>query len=355
MKKHNEFKDFWDFYNNLRSLPFEEIMDILLKELDIDDESQLSKLSTEEFGFINRELLDLKASMFFSIACEKSIEQIQKNHKNKKMFFFHKELYIGQDTDFINTYASLFPQRFILYTSDLYIHQKIRIEGTNKKIEVGSAVGTDLLRQYIRHKKLIQNELVYLFPTSCFQESKKYVTIPNFTKYKNKCFISGFENKLEIIPKTEYSNLIIELPWIKNAQVEEFIELKEKYKIEYERFQNKTDELMLKLQSGNTIESLLAKEYNEASLEIKNIIINRKSEMRKKGKEVILGTLCTMIPITLEQIGINAFDPKIISSIVGGTTIYNGVKDFYAKSNLEHDNPYWILYKWEQESKKRFK
>ena len=57
-------------------------------------------------------------------------------------------------------------------------------------------------------------------------------------------------------------------------------------------------------------------------------------------------------PITLEQIGINLFDPMIINSIVGGTTIYNGVKDFYAKSNLERDNPYWILYKWEKSSEK---
>lgn len=352
MKK-DVLKEFWDFYENISSLSFDKIMEILLEELNIDDEQQLDNISTEKFGFINRDLLDLNESLFFSIACKKAIEQIEKSHKNKNRFFFHKQLYIGQDTDFINTYVSLFPGRFILYTSDLYLHQKIKIEDTNKKIDVGCAVGTDLIRQYIRHKPLIQDELLYLFPQSCFQESKKYATVPSFAKYKNNCFIDGFANKLEFVPKTEYTNLILELPWIKNAQIEDFIELKHKYKIEFERFQIKTDELMLKLQSGKTIESILAKEYNEASLEIRNIITNRKSEMKRKGKQVILGTLCTMIPIALDQIGINLFDTRKLNSIVGGTTIFNGVKDFCSKSNLERDNPYWILYKWEQESKKR--
>jgi len=354
MKRKDELKEFWDFYDNLSSLSFGEIMEILLKELNINNEQQLDQLPTGKFGFVNKDILDFGELMYFTIACRKAAEQIENIHKNKKRFFFHKSLYIGQDSDFINTYVSLFPERFVLYTSDLYLHQKISVEDTNRKIEIGCAVGTDLIRQYIKYRQIIQDELIYLFPKSCFQKSKKYVEIPSFAKCKNKCIIDCFTNKFEIIPKTEYTNLIVELPWIKNAQIEDFMELKNKYKIEYERFQIKTDELMLKLQDGKAIESILAKEYNEASLEIRNIITNRKSEMKRKGKEVILGTLCTMIPITLEQIGINLFDSKVFSSIVGGTTIYNGVKEFYSKSNLERDNPYWILYKWEQESKKRF-
>lgn len=332
-------------------MPFPVIMEMLLNSLGIKTEADIkNKFSVDNYGFIGKDQMDMGERILYHVACYNAIEEIERTHSHLNKHFFHNSLFIGEDTNYLNTYVTLFPERFIAYTSDLYIHEDIGVEGAKDKLTYGAAVGTDLLIQYLRHRELIANGLLYLFPQSVFPIDKDYVSIPNFKDAKNALFIGNASRKLEIIPRTDHIKLVIELPWLKGARIEDFIELREKYKIEYERFQIKTDELLLKAKEGEGIESLLAKEYNEASLEIRNIINKRKNELKRKGKEVLLGTICTAIPIILSNADFSLFDPKIFSSIVGGSTIYNGIKDYFVRGHLERDNPYWILYKWQQKS-----
>lgn len=346
-----ELSDFIQSYNELFLMPFPTIMEMLLNSLGIKTEADIdSKFSVDDHGFIGKNQMDMGTRILYHVACYNAIEEIERAHSHSSKLFFHNSLFIGEDTNYLNTYVALFPERFIAYTSDLYIHQDIGVEGAKDKLTFGAAVGTDLLRQYLRHRELIASGLLHLFPQSVFPIDKDYVSIPNFKDDKNALFIGNASHKLEIIPRTDHIKLVMELPWLKGAQIEDFIEIREKYKTEYERFQIKTDELLLKAKDGEEIESLLAKEYNEASLEIRNIMNNRKSELKRKGKEVLLGTICTAIPIVLSNAGFNLFDPKIFSSIIGGGTIYNGIKDYFVRGHLERDNPYWILYEWQQKS-----
>lgn len=345
----DEVKEFEDHYKSLLVLSYPDILDILLEHLRISNEYDFDeKFVINEKGVFNQEALDDYSKLLYYLACYNAVKRIKKVHSNKKTVFFHDSLSLGTNTDYLNSYVSLFPNRFIVHTSDFSFHTKVVIAETGKKVGYCFNMGVDFIRQYIRHRELIRQEAFYLFPKSIFPYSKKHVDIPTFVRFRNKCFLDKMGNRLEIIPQTDYKNLVVELPWLKNARIEDFIELKEKYKLEYERFQLKTDELMCAAQSGTSIESILAKEYNEASLEIRRIILNRKSEMNRKGKEVAVGIICTVIPIALNQVGINLLDSQTVGAVIGGTTIYCGIKEFFANHRTEKDNPYWILYKWQQ-------
>jgi len=337
----------------MESMPFSEIMDLILNSLCISCEDDIDKnLDLDERGFIEQGLIDESTKILLYLACKCATKKAIEAHANKKHFFFHKSLYFDENTDYINTYATLFPGRFVLYTPDIYLNGKLSIEKSKKTLGINIASGTSLIRYYIRHKELLKNEDFFIFPQSVFDMSKssKYVSVPNLAKQKNKCFLDMIGNKLEIIPKTNHLNLILELPWLKNARIEDFIELREKYKTEYELFLIQTDKLMLASKDGKGIEVLLAKEYNEAALEIRNTMVKQKALLKNKGLDVALGAVCTIVPVALEQVGFDYFDPKVLSSVVGGTTIYNGIKQFFEISNMAKENPYWILYQWEEKT-----
>lgn len=339
----------------LQNKPFYELMELLLYQLNIKNENDVCKLSIGDMGFIKDELLNDSVRILLCAAQRSATRNVIEAHKNKKQFFLHQQSYINQDTSYLDSYSMLFPNRFVLYTSDIYLNSAVGIEGTNVKLGYAIKAGSDLLKYYIRHKDAISNGDLFIFPQAVYQESasSKYVEVPNCAKLKNKCFLDRGGKDISIIPQTNHANLILELPWLKNADVREFIELRDKYKTEYSQFLLKIDQLMLMAKDGNQIETLLAKEYNEASLEIKNIILKQKKELQKKGKEMAIGTFCTIIPIALKEAGVELFNPEILSSVIGGKTLYNGIVDYCSCRHQERDNPFWILYKWEEQQKKK--
>ena len=239
----------------------------------------------------------------------------------------------------------------------MYVNSTIGIEDTRDKVGYALKSGTDLLIQYFRHREAIQNGDLLLFPQSVFQkrQNSRQVQIPNCIKFKNKCFLDQGTSNLSIIPKTQHAELVLELPWLMNADVRDFIELREKHKLEYEHFLLKIDELMREAQKGHSIESLLAKEYNEASLEIKHLILQEKKELQTKGKEIALGTFCTLVPIALREAGIDLFDTNSTATLIGGTTIFRSVLDYWKCRNKDRINPFWILYKWEESTQQNLR
>lgn len=338
----------------LENKSFYELMELLLYELNIENEDDVHKLPIGDMGFIKDELLNDSVRIYLCAAQRSATRSTIEAHKNKKQFFLHQQSYINQDTSYLDSYSMLFPNRFVLYTSDVYLNSTIGIEGTNAKLGYAIKAGSDLLKYYIRHKDAISNGDLFIFPQAVFQKSpkSKYVEVPNCANLKNKCFLDIGGKDISIIPQTNHANLILELPWLKNADVRDFMELRDKYKTEYSQFLLKIDQLMLIAKDGHRIETLLAKEYNEASLEIKNIILKQKKELQRKGKEMAIGTFCTIIPIVLKEAGFELFNPEILSSVIGGKTLYNGIVDYYSCRNQERDNPFWILYKWEEQQKK---
>ena len=341
----------------LENKPFYELMEALLCHLNIKNEDDILKLSIGDMGFIEDDLLDDYARILLCAVQRSATRNVIEAHKNKKQFFLHQRLAINQDTSYLNSYSMLFPNRFVLCTNDVYFNGAFDIEETDLELGYTIKAGRNLFENYIKHRDSIKNEDLFIFPQAVYRYSKssKYVEIPNLGRFKNKCLLDRGARNISIIPQTDHASLILELPWLKNADVREFIELRDKYKTEYSQFLLKIDQLMLVAKDGNQIETLLAKEYNEASLEIKNIILKQKNELQKKGKEIVIGTFCTIVPIALKKAGIELFNPEVLSSVIGGKTLYNGIVDYYNCLHQERDNPFWILYKWEEQQKKKKK
>lgn len=352
MKEHT-LNSFFKTYKNLQRMPYYQILDIILDNLNLKTIEDVERrlVFSYEFPFVKES--DMYLGTLFHVACQNAINQITETHLNKKQFFFH-ENHLSGNEDVFKAYINFFPKRCIMYTSDIYHSITMPIEHSRKKLGCCQAYGNDFLKKYILYKDQIASGDLYLFPQTIFQSSpkSKYVSVPTLAKHKNKIFVDSYSTKIDIIPKTDYGNLIIELPWLRNARIEDFIELREKHKTEYARFQLKTDEIMLSLKENASIEKVLAKEYSEAVLEIKSKIINKKDELKRKGLSVTLGTICTVVPMIFAPQIAQYVNPTTVSSILGGATLYNGINEFAKFENDERKNPYWILYKWEEKTNK---
>jgi len=112
--------------------------------------------------------------------------------------------------------------------------------------------------------------LIYALPYIIFSSAnrKGFRNPYTFTHHKKKniAYVNGFPFAKQEDLLTQ--QVLLELPWIKNAYIEDYIELQNKYTTEYQRFQIKMDELLCKVKNGEPLDTNFLKEYNEASFEI---------------------------------------------------------------------------------------
>lgn len=246
--------------------------------------------------------------------------------------------------------SCLFPERVCVVPADIMVVSKVSVESTEYKMNICNLLGLDIFRRVIMYEELFENNLIYAYPhlVICDDDTVEI----KYTDSNNICYMEGFGYSSQKKGKQiSFDNLFIELPWLKGIHIEDFLELRDKYNTEFLRYQLKMEELLLNSTVSCTFENLLVKEYNEASLEIRNIMINKKEDLKRIGKNALLGTILTAIPTVLEKNNFAYFDPSVLSGVVGGCTLFNSYSDFLKISKLERNNPYWLLWKLEQSSK----
>lgn len=247
--------------------------------------------------------------------------------------------------------SCIFPDRVCIVPADIMGAFNRKVEDSKYKIEICELLGLDILRRVLMYEDLFKNKLIHAYPHLIVSEREEAEII--YTDSENICYMEGFgysnrKNDKQI----SLENLFIELPWLMGIHVEDFLELRDKYNTEFSRYQLKVEELLLNSTRGCPFENLFVKEYNEASLEIRNIILNKKDDLKRIGKNTIIGTILTAVPIILEKSNFTYFDSSVFSSVVGGCTLFNSYSDFLKISKLERKNPYWLLWKLEQSSKR---
>ena len=248
--------------------------------------------------------------------------------------------------------SCLFPERVCVVPADIMVVSKVSVESTEYKMNVCNLLGLDIFRRVIMYEELFKNNLIYAYPHLVICDDDDDTVEIKYTDSNNICYMEGFGYSNQKKGKQiSFDNLFIELPWLKGIHIEDFLELRDKYNTEFLRYQLKMEELLLNSTVSCTFENLLVKEYNEASLEIRNIMINKKEDLKRIGKNAILGTILTAIPTVLEKNNFAYFDPSVLSGVVGGCTLFNSYSDFLKISKLERNNPYWLLWKLEQSSK----
>lgn len=351
LKKYNEEKEIENIVEKftLPDLNYCEIMDkIVLPYLNIKTINDIDKIVLNKDRNIPmiKDIEGIRVQLYAAFSKQEVILKELLKADNQCFFYYHlTNSYI----DYLPFMSCILPQRYIVTPNDIVIAKEFGIEGSNQTFKQCINTGTDFIYQYFQYNELFRHELITILPQMLTVDpTNKYGSIFSLKPYNkngniiiNNAF--GYNN-----PIKDNSMLFASFDWIKNVHVEEYLELADKYKSEYNRFQIKLDELLLKTKKEEHLPSIIIKEYNEASLEIKNIISKKKNDMKRIGKQAIMGTLLTVLPIAMEINGFNYFDPKYISSAVGGATIFNCYKEFDNLKKSERQNPFWILWKWQQ-------
>jgi len=365
MKKQNvdpEVEKVMKYFDSWVNYSFTDLMDnYVLFPMGIENESDLSRFDIDEIGRIINPGSAVDSGvvpmlMFYS-ACNNQINHVRELHENKKMHFIHDMRWRQHFPEYIPLFATIFPKRLILHSTDVASARLMGVNGFDWSFGLCDTPNIDMIRTYLRYKPLFEEGLIHFIQQMyVLQIDRNYATLPyiNLSKHKNMTFIDDIGDEITPLETdVDLKQIITEFPWLKNAFIEDYVELGEKHKLEYKRLQIKFDELIQKSKKGANIGNTLIKEYNEASLEIRNIIINRRDEIKRKGRDIAIGTILACIPIALEQANITLFDPKVLSTVIGGATLFNGVKDFFSNSRLERKNPYWVIWEWEEKSKRK--
>ena len=247
-----------------------------------------------------------------------------------------KQLYIDKcSVETSAKYACLFSKRSIIDAGTIVFDDNGR-----------SSVEVYTLEAYLRFRELIRYGIVDFMPLYLIINCNSIRQIENTTQVfinSNPSFSqSNFNAAIKLV-----NHMLIKIPWLKNARIEDYIDLVKSNQLQFENYGLKVNEVI----KSNNIESIsetLIKELNEASIELSILLEAKQKELRTKGIVTTLGICCTIVPFLFPQIS-EILEPKLLSSLLGVGTIkelFNMGNEMTVINNIGKSDRYWIMWKW---------
>ena len=247
-----------------------------------------------------------------------------------------KQLYIDKcSVETSAKYACLFSKRSIIDAGTIVFDDNGR-----------SSVEVYTLEAYLRFRELIRYGIVDFMPLYLIINCNSIRQIENTTQVfinSNPSFSqSNFNAAIKLV-----NHMLIKIPWLKNARIEDYIDLVKSNQLQFENYGLKVNEVI----KSNNIESIsetLIKELNEASIELSILLEAKQKELRTKGIVTTFGICCTIIPFLFPQLS-EIVEPKLLSSLLGVGTIkelFNMGNEITAINNIGKSDRYWIMWKW---------
>ena len=201
---------------------------------------------------------------------------------------------------------------------------------------------------YERFKLPIENSIIELYI-----DTDKYPT--NWTPSNNKKKPETLEkSNIHLLTQSynplNYDNYIkIALPWLINARHEDYIELIDKYSLQFDNYSKQIDKITKVAKTPDELSHLLVSEIKDAFIDIRISLEKTQAELYKKGLKTFVGAVATAIPF-LVPIDNSIISPELLGSILGATNIFSTIPPIidsgFDLTRAGRDNPYWLLWKW---------
>lgn len=144
------------------------------------------------------------------------------------------------------------------------------------------------------------------------------------------------------------NNLYLGLPWLYNARPEDYIELLNKNENEFEKYNCYIRELSKSATSAQQLTEQLVKEFNDLRVDMNAKLDEVKDNLRRKGIITVTGMCLTALPV-LDNTLFSNCDPRLLSSLIGGPTLYESSKlleEVLSLNRVPKTHPLWIIWKW---------
>lgn len=268
------------------------------------------------------------------------------------------------------SYGCIFPRK-VMYSSTSFVYWSDIPQWWIPK---------DFLALFTHLKPLLKNELAYLLPFRTYHwNSSRYKSgdeeIPK--RYDDYWFPPartlrgvkkgrGEYNHQVSIPRTgkgivglkkqavkenisPASSQLLRMPWLYKAKTRDFVELVKKNQESFDVYNSLLEKLFNNpTASQKDIKSWL-KKANYRVNKIESIYAKKKSNLKKRGRKIFLGSLFTVGSILLPELR------DILGSVLGGKTIYDGIDWLIDYKNIDQtisSKDYWLLWKLKKSSEK---
>jgi len=151
------------------------------------------------------------------------------------------------------------------------------------------------------------------------------------------------------------NELFIALPWLYGARTEDYLEIINKHSKNYEQYRMLIYQLLKSFKYGETNMEDLCYNIKYAHSEMQSHLEITKKILYSKGIQTVIGLAFTFIPLFFE------LPSELITTLqtIFGTTSLNNVISLFIeeKQKLKKYNiksPYYITYKWEKMSTKKY-
>ena len=149
--------------------------------------------------------------------------------------------------------------------------------------------------------------------------------------------------------RINYEGIKILLPWLNNARPEDYLELIEKYNLQFDIYCKQIDKICKVAKSPEELTHLFVNEVKDAFIDIRIALENKKEELRRKGINTTIGSIVTAIPFLLPN-SIDVVSPELLSGILGATNVITTLPPIFGSirdiTECEKFNEYWLLWKW---------
>lgn len=250
----------------------------------------------------------------------------------------------------ISNYMCLFPKRSLIETSVLLSY----LDMTPHNGEGYDMPPNDFYKQFFRFQNIVSHGIAYLYPIKEIEEDRSSIfSSSSIIPMKNVAEVKPGNNWTKAA--YDHHRMFIALPWLYNASSDDFLEISEKYPLEFEHFSHAVEDIALA--NNNSETDLQEQIYIDLRDAIDNIQIaceKEKAKLKVHGITTFVGIALTCLPFVRPQLFAN-IDPSIYQTVIGGISICDGSKlleKFVSLKKEGIENPYWVIWKWKKETMK---
>lgn len=172
---------------------------------------------------------------------------------------------------------------------------------------------------------------------------KNQNTLPKTMKSSNILLLTHSHSELD------YESIRIVLPWLYNARPGDYLDLIQKYDLQFEIYCQQIDRICKTAKTPEELTQLFVSEVKDAFIDIRIALEKKKEELKRKGISTTIGAIATAIPLLIPS-SMGNISPELLSGLLGATNVLTTLPPMIGSIHdllqCERYNKYWLLWKW---------
>lgn len=246
-------------------------------------------------------------------------------------------------------YSCIFPDRMIISAGNFFY----------LNTPAQAFIDIELLKKLFWSKTLLDSGIVHISPFARYTDMKpgkgdfnnalrESLSLSEWNKKKiaalDKCGIGNSDSQVK-----DRECLFLAIPWLKNARIEDYNEIIQKNKMEFENYNLHITKLFEQHDDVEKVLKELKYDLQETNINIRIALENKQADLRRKGIVTALTFSLSLIPLFV-PIPLDV-DPQLITSVIGVGGVSPLIPDIISIKDVGKEDAFWVLWKWMKTAK----